>query len=721
MKKNKIVSSILISAVAASVILPGCDLISINNEEDMSQVIATVDITASESLDSELKNYKDAIEPTDIYKRELISYFYNVGSTYVSYYGYSYAETFELLVNSLVNTAIVTQYATLYLINESQNPEAFINAQGETEIDTQIAKYESLLTPSEIKVVKYTYWSTLNDTLDSYEEEYLDDDDEEERGTDTRTTPTNVDTEVEDFYPALKNDGDNILVPNYNVYTGFEGYQLTDSGDYQENGKLDGTNRTTRLRAYNAFVNSLKNNYLIEDNEDISELLELKYVKTEYLSQLKSAVVEKFYDVREAKLEEQIKTGDESYIQNRYDELFLQQKASYSTATAFESAMSSMSDSSFILYSPDTTEDTEDGKGTFGFVYNILLPFSTEQSRQLTELQNVRDSKIAGTARENEYYFARNKLLKQIQTEDQRSAWFNGETEYAFNAKEKGVTDYYGVSDYLFFENNMVTNDRYESLSTYAGTYSYNGKVIKNADGTYSLKPNKLDIDGMLTEFSAYINYVTGFNVDYDINPAYYNTNDFYTTDEEGEDVVDYSKLVYASGKVGVETLDSTTRKELFMNDSENGKVSNLYKTMSAVNELQYAYTTDTSVLSQYVGYSVSAYDTSYIKEFEYAAQTAVKDGAGSFSVCAGDYGWHLIYVTYTFDPNGGNVYAPDWDNNIDVKGTFENLFFEYIMSTDLSDAETGYRSSIIELLTDDYTVVTYQNTYQDLLDLDNE
>jgi hypothetical protein len=143
---------------------------------------------------------------------------------------------------------------------------------------------------------------------------------------------------------------------------------------------------------------------------------------------------------------------------------------------------------------------------------------------------------------------------------------------------------------------------------------------------------------------------------------------------------------------------------------------------MSAVNELQYAYTTDTSVLSQYVGYSVSAYTTSYIKEFEYAAQTAIKNGVGSFVVCAGDYGWHLIYVTYTFDFNGGNIYGatPDWANNIDVEGTFENLFFESIKSSDLSNAESNRQSVLLQLFYNDNTVTKYQSRYQDLLDLDS-
>ena len=138
---------------------------------------------------------------------------------------------------------------------------------------------------------------------------------------------------------------------------------------------------------------------------------------------------------------------------------------------------------------------------------------------------------------------------------------------------------------------------------------------------------------------------------------------------------------------------------------------------MSAVNELQFAYTTDTSVLSNYIGYSLSAYDTSYIKEFEYAAKKAVAGGVGTFAVCAGDYGWHLIYVTNVFKAEGGAVYEPDW-KNIEVEGTFENLFFEWIKGNDLSDVSTTIRTKILNDYNKDTTVTKYQSRYQDLLDL---
>jgi len=230
--------------------------------------------------------------------------------------------------------------------------------------------------------------------------------------------------------------------------------------------------------------------------------------------------------------------------------------------------MGNLSDKSFILYAPNTESDTaeQDGTyGTFGYVYNILLPFSSVQSVGLKSLQSYRDNDIID---ESGYFHARNQLLKNIETTYQREAWFNGETQYAFDAKEynKDATEKLGYFDNgnadrtdLFFENNLTKTDKYEALSKYTGLYTYNGKVTKNTNGSYKLVPEKLDVDDMLQEFSAYINFVLGGtdNVHYAAGDSisgvtnfsdFYSETDFFKNGDATE--IDYSKLVYATGKV---------------------------------------------------------------------------------------------------------------------------------------------------------------------------
>lgn len=703
MKKKTIAAIALTSCLALSATFTGCSLVSTNNKLDMEQVIANVDISKSDKFDTaELEIYKSAVSSSQIIKRELISYFLNVGYSYIQN-GSSYEETFNMLVDALVDNAVLVQYSTVELLKA--NPSVFYDFTKETD---EAKKYELLLDKDEINLATYKLYSSINSAIDNFEKNVIDEEDGY-KGTAKRTTPTNLNTEQDDYYPSDENGN-----LNYGIYTGYGDYTLAESGAYQDDA-LEGTTRATRIKAYNSFLNNLRRNNLVDgenEAENLTDILKLNYIQVEYVSQLESRIINKYYDIYEEEQENKLLT--DNYIENVYNEVLASQTENYSkSVSSFDSAMSSMSSSSFILYSPETDDsdwNIEYGEkfAKFGFIYNILLPFSSRQSIQLNALKSIQSADG-----DDNYYFAeRNKLLKSIKTEDQRSAWFNGEEDYSFKPEE-GFEYYNGGQDYrsyLFFEDNLTDSEeggRYKKLQAYDGRYSFNGRVIENEDESYTLIPNKLDIDGMLDEFSDYVNYVVGSDVvEYKKTAGYYDVEKFGKTDNEDE--IDYSKFIYAEGKVKF----NFDNKNLMNPDTDQ------YKAMSAVNELQFAYTTDTSVLSNYIGYSVTAYDTSYIKEFEYAAKKAVGEGVGSFSVCAGDYGWHLIYVTNVFD--AGETYKNlDWINNVKVEGTFENLFFEWIKGNDLSDISTTQRTKILKDFNKDTTVTKYQKRYQDLLDLD--
>jgi len=733
MKSKKIICGVVAAAITVSVAFSGCGLLTTINEEDMKQTVATVNIAKSDKLGDDLKQYASALQDEVILKRDLVNAFINVGSNYVNS-GMSYEATFNSLMSELANNAVVIQYATVYLL-ANKDGVTLSEYSAKTEMKDKLIYLLGGEQSKGVLKAQYNLYSSLNSTLDGYED--TDDDDEDEyEGTDTRSTPTGIDTAVEDYLP-LKDDGKAL---DYGVYTGYEGYLLSDAGKYE--GK-DKTNRNTRRQAYSRFLKSIENNYLLtSEDKDVTDVLKLSYVQSQYVSQLQQSVVDEFNDLytkeQEAKIS-MVVDSEYAFVREAYDNLLQEQSQTNSKASAFESAMGSASDTSFILYSPSTTNDTEQGVngsyGTYGYVYNILLPFSVTQSNRLSKLQGYRDSDLID---EGGYFEARNELMKNILTTDQRAAWFNGSTDYSFDAakynedkQESEKLSYYdaGNSDrkYLFFENNLTKPKEYEKLEKYTGKYTYNGKVTPNKDGSYTLVPNKLDIDGMLEEFSAYINYVLGRNAvsltagdklpetnDTNFN-AYYDVKakDFYDKDDEKK--IDYSKLVYATGRVNFDKTEetNTSNTDMFTEKSER------YKVTSAVNELQYAYTTDTGVLSQYIGYSVSAYETTYIKEFEYAAQQALRLGAGAFKVCAGDYGWHLIYVTDAFDFNGGEVYSPEFTKDrVEEEGTFENKFYEWIKDKTLSNEITQKRTEILQYFSTDTTVIKFEKAYKDLLRL---
>ena len=737
MKKKTFAAVALASCLALTATFTGCTLVSTNNKADMSQVVATVDITKLKDFnDTGLSKYKDAIKgETEIYKRDLVTYFLNVGYSLVQNGSYSYEDVFNLLMNALVENAVLVQYSTLALLDMKAESNSGVYEEFKSKT-TQIDKYVYLLggeNSDEVNLAKYNLYSTINTAIDRSEKTLID----EENGyvgTGSRTTPVNLETEQDKYYPKSESGA-----LNYNIYTGYHGFLLEDSGAYKDDA-LKGTKRSTRVKAYNTFLKSLADNNLISKEEEesgLKDITKLSYFEDEYLGQLENRVIQKYLGDYEDAQAEKLKANDYEYVKKTYNQLLAYQEKNYDSSSAFETAMGSLSDNTFLLYSPATDEDNEfedldkgyygENYGQFGFVYNILLPFSAKQSMELTRLKTL----VTATEDQVYYYNGRNSIMQKIQTEDQRSAWFNGATDYSFKASESGITPF-GASDYLFFEGNMTDSGegkRYKELKAYDGHYSYNGTVYENKDGSYTLLGNKLDIDDMLKEFNDYVNFVlNGYStagedhVTYSTkaegtNSAYYTplTEDTLYKAKENEDdndEIDYSNFLYAYGKVD---LGDFNKSDLYNANA----ASNQYKAMSAVNELQFAYTTDTSVLSQYVGYSVGAYATSFIKEFEYAAKVAISNGPGAFTVCAGDYGWHLIYVTYVF--GDGEVYTPDW-NNYDKEGTFEYMFFEWIKDKDLSDISTTHRSKLLnDFNKEDESVVKFQKRYQDLLDLDKQ
>lgn len=724
-KRYKVLSIILAASVTATVSLAGCSLVSPYSQADMQQVIAEVNIGNTDKLSDELAPYAGAItSSTSIYKRDLVAYFLNSGGSLIQT-GVTYGEAFQTLFDTLVNNEILIQYATLSTLKSmvDENYNGLSDAQAAVDwfngFKTDAERYNALLTYQAEKdeedldykmVVEYRLKTSINNAIDSYEEQ-----DTEVSAVSSATVPGGVDTEEENYYPLT---AENEL--DYNVYTGWNGYLLSESGIYQDEA-LEKTTLWSRRKAYNSFIEYLDANYLIEDGEDIRDVWNLSYVQEEYVSMLRQQMLSNYYTLYRNELEEDISS---EYLSEKYQEMLIQQKSNYENAPDdFLTAMSTLNDGSFLLYAPDTIGS----ENKFGYVYNILLPFSASQQLRLDDYSEKLSN---DDSLQNGYYVERNNLLRSVKTVDQRDDWFNGGKDYSFDATESGLIYYNNGnnSNRLFFENNIVdANNRYQDLERYLGLYPYNGKAIKNSDDSYTLIPNKLSIDNMLSEFTGYVNFALDSNdsvtwnywadgneltSNNDVsvgNTAYYEVSDFYgaTQGNGNKPEIDYSKFIYAAGKVSFSD---------FAADSIYNEQSDCYKAMSAVNELQYAYTTDTGVLSQYIGYNVGAYSTNYIKEFEYAAQQAIRGGAGSFIVCAGDYGWHLIYVTYVFE--GDEVYNVDW-SRMNTEGTFEYEFYQSVKSSELTTATTKLQSSLLlNLYQKDSSVNVYEDKFSDLTSL---
>ena len=245
--------------------------------------------------------------------------------------------------------------------------------------------------------------------------------------------------------------------------------------------------------------------------------------------------------------------------------------------------------------------------------------------------------------------------------------------------------------------------DRYESLTQYAGKYPYNGVAVKE-DHEFEFTPNKLSIDQFIAEMESYINYTVGGNVANGKLVDTYNTDSYINSDNS----TDYSKFMYYAGKVN---LKNTSASDYFKAENNDA-----YAALSAVNELMFAYSTDTGCLNTYMGYAVNPIKTSFVSEFEYAAQYAVSQGVGSYVVCLTDYGWHVIYTAFVYD--GGDVYGGYNVAEKEVEGSFSNMFYESLKATTATTYTNELQSEVLNQFNNDDCVTRFEKRYKDLLEI---
>ena len=757
-KKLTKIIGVALAAVFSLGLFAGCDLISTNNQADMEQVVATVNVSNdSDLLESSLEtlgstmtsdvqsNIGEILSTDEIYKRDLVAYFISYGYNYLSQNGYDYAATFNQIMDELVQRKVLVQYATVYYLSEEEvrvdtdfidftegynsDPE---NPNGDAKVmdgDISVANYlgaiaaagenatsdeialaglSIFLTDDEKKYAEYQVMQAINSSIDSYEQDIISADIGTSSTDTARTTPTGA-NEVAAFYP--KTDSGEL---NYGVYTGFG------DSNYGEYERVEGSTVVTRKRAYIRFLNALNQNYLLGE-EEVSAALEditaLSYYTMELRNQYETLLINKFnasiaLDMSEVFIE--------NTLNQKYTTMLNTQKSS---TTSFVTTMDSASDSSFVLYSPENR--------TYGYVYNILLPFNAQQTLTLTELQNSYGSETRA------YYAARQQLYAGITAKDQRETWFTGSEDYSFDASEYGMTagtDYYisenadgerTNSDYLFFKDNFVAQgNEAEGIDRYAGKYPYNGTVDVRKDGTYDLTPYTIqNIDDFIAEMEGFINYVAGYGEN-DVGRAHGTKDEtFYDVTAadfgDNDNDIDYSKTIYYKGSVDIgypaDKEDKAAQQEFAANYMQ--KEGSAYKVLSAVNELMFAYSTDTGCLNSYLGYSIASKEeaTDYVAEFEYAAQDAITNGdPGTYYVVATDYGWHILYVSYVY--TGGDTYANfDYLQRTDPD-TFSYFFYQ-AMKTSVAEEYSQEMIGVIfnRMQNSDSVVTKYEDRYSDL------
>ena len=163
------------------------------------------------------------------------------------------------------------------------------------------------------------------------------------------------------------------------------------------------------------------------------------------------------------------------------------------------------------------------------------------------------------------------------------------------------------------------------------------------------------------------------------------------------------------------------TSVDNYFNKGTEDAPNKFYNLLSYANELMFAYSTDPGCLNKYFGYSVSPYTTNYMKEFEYAAQWAIKEanktGGVAYAVAPTDYGWHIIITTVTY--KDGAVYENGYNHDEkDIEGTFSNIFYESLKSSVVNSYTSAIENSVLKEYKDS-SVTKYESRYKDLLEMD--
>ncbi|MBQ9781728.1 MAG: hypothetical protein IJW26_00925 [Clostridia bacterium] len=708
MKKllTKIVTLIL-SCVLFVATLSGCSLITTDVDKDMALVVATV------SIDDNIKE--------DVYKREMVSEFNSYGYYYVNYYGYTVADTYELILENIVKDKIIVQQAIKALLGptglvgnteteggyfyqatqvddaKKTSVERLLsgnNYKGDPLVSFTNAKdivdnkdYANLLTIYEVTSVKYEVLMSARSLIDSLIDKEEDELPPYENGTFTaRATLGEEQDEGGNEYEIKYDDKKKVISEEYRKSAekiakrydfAFDASSYDNKYDlsfnlfnkFIENFETYIQSREVKTAIFK-LVKQLKENGLVKETESasvksVSDLLKLTYFNDLMKDRYQNAIVSKYKLALE---NQQEKLFDKETLYNEYVNLFKSQSAETdSSVTTYEEKLASLDDSSFLVYNPEAG---------YGYVANLLIGFNSKQ----TELLGAKEEEKNVTADQINAY--RQELLKGLTVKDLRESWvYSGYGTYDENLKT-----------YTFDDKSVRT----DALKTFNGNiYGAKQYTFENDDGDKETGYSFDEIIATKTSFKDFYN-----NVMADTNLLGFNPN---YVDSQGLLTIDYNNL----STIGSINADPVGSK----------KISDAHKEIFT--DLIYAYSTDGGSLSENFGYVYSPVTsaTKYVKEFADASQKVVEKGAGYYTIVATEFGYHIILCTYSLgvtgeDPMTKQQFMDELDSS--EENTFAKLFkqnkLELIVKAEVETLSSSFITTNLK------KVVYYKNTYKNLV-----
>lgn len=526
--------------------------------------------------------------------------------TYFNSYGYTYMQRYSWTAEKTLD------FLLEQLVNRKivlQNAETVLPVKNEGEIiGHHLEKY---LTENQINTIKKKVNESVNTTIEGYlKKNTTDDDDEDDDKEETRTTPTYDEEDSEEIVKAAD-------VP-----------------------VVDKDSTKARKNAYTQFEKALKKNYYTYD----------AYYEMLVVSELEDKVMNLWQDAVKGKV-----TVSMDELTTRYNEMLETQKESYNTPSSYKTALEGVSSSKFVLYNQAVG---------YGYVYNLLVPFSDYQSAVLSKYTSKYQAGKMTTA---EYEKIRATLLSNVVAKDLRQTWISADYDYDFDTKLFG--EKYCKTAGIPFDGDVTYTytdaDGKEVVLT-------NQKPDKDLKGKYSFVLNETPMADFMTKLNTLMK-------------------------ADAKSVEGYT---YA----GALDLSKTT----------------LAEAKTSFMDMTFAYGSDTGILNSYKGYVSSPKPADnasekYVTEFANAARDVVAMGAGNYVVVGTDYGWHIIYCTEQINVSETETLVAA---DMDVYGTFTYRFKTAILDSLKSSTVTEKQTALINQQKKDHAdgIKTYKTRYQDLL-----
>ncbi|MBE5754529.1 MAG: hypothetical protein E7340_04275 [Clostridiales bacterium] len=332
------VVSLVMTLVMSMTFLGGCNLVTVDNERNMNQVIATVKIAA------------DAPEE-NIYKKEVAMSYINYGYIYEQSYGYTRERVINLIVNQLITTRVYVQNAIIQFNNADSSSIYYGNVVNEDKGTWDLDRY---LTEDEIIDAEYMTKKDMNSMIHGYMEGH------DHGVTDTivgevRAVPTDAANKEKELTNAQK-----------------QAY------------KIDTNSSTDRRAAYNEVIELLEQNELLGNYDGSIE--STAYYKDSLKSYKENTIVEKFEKAINDAARKSVTYED---LQNVYENNFNTQ--SEMSDSEFAEKLSSATAEDPVLVGRN---------GTYGYVYNLLLGADSNQTAKINDIETTDIAKKAELRKE---------------------------------------------------------------------------------------------------------------------------------------------------------------------------------------------------------------------------------------------------------------------------------------------------------------------------------